>query len=58
MRKEYFEINYTFLSKILVMMAKMGDKLTIEYLSPAYPVYITAMAGADKIEYLIMPMSM
>ena len=51
-------INYTFLSKILVMMAKLGDKLTVEYLSHKYPVYITTMAGVDKIEYLLMPISM
>ena len=51
-----FWINYTFLSKILVTMAKLGDKITFEYLSHKYPVYITTMAGADKIEYLIMPM--
>ena len=51
-------INYTFLSKILVMMAKLGDKLTVEYRSPTYSVYITTMAGVDKIEYLIMPIGM
>ena len=50
-------INYTFLSKILVMMAKLGDKLTVEYRSPTHPVYITTTVGDDKIEYLIMPMS-
>ena len=51
-------INYTFLSKILVTMAKLGDKITIEYGSPTHPVYITTTVGDDKIEYLIMPVAL